>query len=74
MINEDVVFLRYEPTDQLNPGEGKSVRTRNDDDIEKILASSEVLKPDFMQKTCLTPYFVSKKKAKEMRKVSCGSL
>ena len=58
------------PTDQLNPGEGKSVKTVNEDDIEKILATSEVLKPEFMQKTCLNPYFVSKKKAKEMRKVS----
>ncbi|KAK8387313.1 hypothetical protein O3P69_018121 [Scylla paramamosain] len=59
---------KYRPTDQLNPGERKSGRTVNDDDIEKILASSEVLKPDFMKKTCLTPYFVSKKKAKEIRK------
>ncbi|XP_045103605.1 uncharacterized protein LOC123499557 [Portunus trituberculatus] len=59
---------KYQPTDQLNPGEGKSGRIVNDDDIEKILATSEVLKPDFMQKTCLTPYFVNKKKAKEMRK------
>ncbi|MPC67215.1 Deoxynucleotidyltransferase terminal-interacting protein 2 [Portunus trituberculatus] len=62
------VAKSYQPTDQLNPGEGKSGRIVNDDDIEKILATSEVLKPDFMQKTCLTPYFVNKKKAKEMRK------
>lgn len=68
----DLFNFSYEPTDHLNPGEEKNVKTTNDDDIEKILATSEVLKPDFMQKTSLSPYFVSKKKAKEIRKVSCG--
>lgn len=67
-------FSRYEPTDYLNPGEEKTVKTTQDDDIEKILATSEVLKPDFMQKTSLSPYFVSKKKAKEIRKVSYGCM
>lgn len=58
---------KYEPTDHLNPEE-KNPKTIRDDDIEKILATSEVLKPDFMQKTSLSPYFVSKKKAKALRK------
>lgn len=58
----------------MNPGEEKNVKLTNDDDIEKILATSEVLKPDFMQKTSIAPYFVSKKKAKEIRKVSFFSI
>ncbi|XP_045584094.1 U3 small nucleolar RNA-associated protein 6 homolog [Procambarus clarkii] len=69
---KDMIFPRfknrYQPTDQLELEESESVKSHQDKSVEKILETSAVLKPEFMQKTHLSPYFIGKKKAKEQRK------
>ncbi|XP_042213750.1 uncharacterized protein LOC121860610 [Homarus americanus] len=59
---------QYQPTDQLRTEEDKNVKIESEDGIQKILKTSTVLKPEFMQQTHLTPYIIGKKKAKNLRR------
>lgn len=59
---------RHQPSDQLKLKEDKDVKVYREDDIEKILKTSAILKPEFMQQTCVTPYYVSKSSVKKQNR------
>lgn len=56
---------RHQATDELKLEVEDSVQTERENHITKILKSCAVLKPEFMQETHVSPYFIGKKKAKE---------
>ncbi|XP_068222955.1 U3 small nucleolar RNA-associated protein 6 homolog [Palaemon carinicauda] len=58
----------YQLSDQLDPGKEKVAVKSAQGELDTILKKSSTLKPEFMQKTELAPYFVSNRKARAMRR------
>nr|XP_053637243.1 LOW QUALITY PROTEIN: uncharacterized protein LOC128692194 [Cherax quadricarinatus] len=68
ILHKYVIFFlpfRHQATDELKLEVEDSVQTERENHITKILKSCAVLKPEFMQETHVSPYFIGKKKAKE---------